>query len=105
MKANPDSCHLLTSVTASIAAKIKDNEILNSESEKLLAVTMENKLNFNIHLQNILENQNVHVLARIAPYTSIPKKNLLKNSFFVSQFNYCPLAWICHRHLMNNKTN
>ena len=49
MKANPDSCHLLTSVTASIAAKIKDNEILNSEIEKLLAVTMENKLNFNIH--------------------------------------------------------
>ena len=49
MKANPDKCHLLTSATTSIAKKIKDNEILNSESEKLLGVTIDNKLNFNNH--------------------------------------------------------
>ena len=36
MKANPERCHLLTSATVSIAIKIKDNEILNRESEKLL---------------------------------------------------------------------
>ena len=36
MKKNPDQCHLLTSATASITMKIKDNEILNSEGEKLL---------------------------------------------------------------------
>ena len=46
MKANPDKCHLLTSATASIAIKIKDNEILNSEKEKLLRVAIDNKLNF-----------------------------------------------------------
>ena len=51
MKADPDKCHVLTSATASIAIKIKDNEILNSESEKLLGVTIDNKLNFNNHLQ------------------------------------------------------
>ena len=64
MKANPDKCHLLTSATASIAINIKDNEILNSEGEKLLAVTIDNKLNFNNHLQKILKkaNQKVHVL-------------------------------------------
>ena len=27
------------------------------------------------------------------------------NSFFISKFNYCPLVWIGHRHLMNNKIN
>ena len=36
MKETPDQCHLLTSDTASITMKIKDNEMLNSESEKLL---------------------------------------------------------------------
>ena len=36
MKASSDKCHLLTSATASIAIKIEDNEILNSDSEKLL---------------------------------------------------------------------
>ena len=107
MKANPDRCHLLTSSTDSIAIKIKDNDILNSESEKLLGVTIDNKLNFNNHLQKILKkaNQKVHVLARITPYMSIPKRKLLMNSFFISQFNYCPLVWMCHNGLMNNKIN
>ena len=43
MKPNPDKCHLLTGAIASIAIKIKDNEILNSESEKLLGVTIDKK--------------------------------------------------------------
>ena len=51
MKGNPNKCHLLTSATASIAIKIKENKILNSEREKLLGVTIDNKLNFNNHLQ------------------------------------------------------
>ena len=107
MKENLDNCHLLTSATASIAIKIKDNEILKSEKEKLLGMTIDNKLSFNNHLQKILEkaNQKVHVLARIAPYMSIPKRKLLMNSFFISQFNYCPLVWMCHSRLMNNKIN
>ena len=32
MRANPDKCLLFTSATTSMAIKIKDNEILNSES-------------------------------------------------------------------------
>ena len=38
-------------------------------------------------------------------YTSIciPKRTLLMNSFFISQFNYCCLVWMCHSRLMNNK--
>ena len=89
MKANPDKCYLLTSITASIAIKIKDNEILNSEGEKLLGVTVDNKLNFNNnHLQKILKkaNQKVHVLGRITPNMSIPKRKLLMNSFFISSY-------------------
>ena len=46
MKANLDKCHLLTSATASIAIKIKDNEIRNREKEKLLRVAIDNKLNY-----------------------------------------------------------
>ena len=55
-------CHLFRSATASIAIKIKDKEILNSESGKLLGVTIDNKLNFNNHLQKILkkDNQKIH---------------------------------------------
>ena len=64
-------------------------------------------LNFNCHLENTLKkaSKKVQVLARITPYMSIPKRKLLMNSFFTSQFNYCPLTWMCHSRTMNNKIN
>ena len=58
MNANPDKCHLPASGSASTVEKIKDNVILNSEGEKLLAVTVDNKLNFNNHLQKIRKTAN-----------------------------------------------
>ena len=70
-------------------------------------MTIDNKLNFNNHLQKILKkaNQKVHVLARITPNISISKRKLVMNFFFISQFNYCPLVQMCHSRLMNNKIN
>ena len=44
MKTNLDKCHLPTTATASIATKIKDNEVLKSESEKLLRVAIDKNL-------------------------------------------------------------
>ena len=45
------------------------------------------------------------MLARITPYMRKPKSKLLMNSFFTSQFNYCPLTWMCRRRTVNNKIN
>ena len=59
MKANPDDkFHILTSATVSIAVKMKHNEILNSESEKLPCVIIDNIPNLNNHLQKILKKAN-----------------------------------------------
>ena len=33
------------------------------------------------------------------------KKRLAVNAFFSSQFNYCPLIWMCHNRTYNNKIN
>ena len=44
-------------------------------------------------------------IARMTPYMSIPKRKLPMNSLFISQFNYCPLVWMCYSRLMNNKIN
>ena len=30
---------------------------------------------------------------------------MLMNSFFKSQFSYCPLVWMCHSRTINNKIN
>ena len=82
MKANHDKCHLLMSTFTPIS--IKDYTIKNIDYEKLLCVTVAANLNFNCHLENVLKkaSKKVHVLARITPYMSIPKRKLLMNSFF-----------------------
>ena len=36
---------------------------------------------------------------------SIPERKLLMNSFFISQFSYCPLVWMYQSRLTNNKIN
>ena len=107
MEANPDKCHLLTSSMTPTSINIKGHIINNSKFEKLFGVTFDCKLNFNVHLDNVLAKarQKVHVLARIAPYMNISKRKLIKNSFFTLQFNYCPLVWMCHSRLINNKIN
>ena len=101
MKANLDKCHLLMSTLTPISIKVKGYIIKNSDNEKLLDVTVDANVNFNCHLENILKkaSKKVHVLARITPYMSIPKRKLLMNSFFTSQFYNCPLTRMCHSRL------
>ena len=107
MKANPGKCHLLTSSMTPTSINIKGYVINNKLCEKLLGVTIDSKLSFNAHLDKILTKarQKVNVLARIAPYMNIPKRKLIMNSFFTSQFNYCPLVWMCHSRSMNSRIN
>ena len=50
-------------------------------------------------------NRKINALARIAPFININKRCVLMNSFFRSQFNYCPLIWICHSRTNNRKIN
>ena len=33
------------------------------------------------------------------------KRCILMNGFFNSQFNYCPVIWMCHSRALNNKIN
>ena len=36
---------------------------------------------------------------------NLPKRKILRNAFFNSQFSYCPLMWMCHNHIINKKIN
>ena len=105
MKANHEKCHLLMSTLTPISIKVKYYIIKNSDNEKLLGVIVGAIYNFNCHLKNILKkaSKKVHVLARIPPHMNIPKRKLLMNSFFTSQFNYCLLTWMCHSRTINKR--
>ena len=42
---------------------------------------------------------------RVWKYLSWEKLRLLMKCFTESQFNYCPLIWMCHSRALNNKIN
>ena len=97
MKANKDKCHL----------KLDNIEIENYNCERLLGVTINSKLNFKEHLDGIIKkaSRKINALSSIASYMNIAKRRLLMNSFFASQFNYCPLVWMCHHRSVNTQIN
>ena len=107
MKANISKCHLLVNKNDEVVINLGETEIKNSEYEKLLGIKVDTKLNFNEHLNDIISkaSRKVNALSRVVPYMSLSKKKILMNSFFNSQFSYCPLIWMFHSRIMNNKIN
>ena len=107
MKANPNKCHLLINKDCKKHINIDGNIIGNSNCEKLLGIKVDSKLDFKHHVEDLCSkaSRKMHALARISPYMDIPKKRMLFNAFFKSQFSYCPLTWMCHSRRLNNKIN
>ena len=60
-----------------------------------------------IHVSDMCKkaNRKIKALARIVPFININKRHILMNSFFRSQFNYCPLIWMCHSRTKTRKIN
>ena len=105
MKANSDKCHLITSKQSCMNLKIGNINIENTTCEKLLDVKVDNKLNFNEHLDGIIKKafRKVSALSTIFLIMYLTKRLLLMNSFFSSQFSYCPLIWMCHSTTVNSE--
>ena len=69
MKLNNDKCHLLLNMQSQNFLKIKNFNIKNSFSEKLLGITFDCKLNFSNHIKNICKKatRKLKALSRIVP--------------------------------------
>ena len=107
MKANSDKSHLLLSTSTSSTANINGDIIKNSESEKLLGVTIDYKLNFEEHLSKVCDkaSQKLNALARISSYMNINQRKCIMRAFISSQFGYCPLVWFFCSRKINNRMN
>ena len=107
MKSNSDKCHLIIVNNQQNDIKIGNDGITSDNSVKRLGVTIDNKLNFNEHVDNICKkaNNKLQALARIAEYLSPDKLSIIMKTFIVSQFNYCPLTWMFHSRQLNSKIN
>ena len=108
LKANPDKFHLLLSQPDdNISVNIDGFQINNSKSEKLLGITIDNKLRFNEHVSGLCKkaSQKLHALARVANYMNTNKRSMIMKAFITSQFGYCPLVWMFHSRSLNNRIN
>ena len=79
----------------------------SSNSEKLLGITIDSDFTFEEHINTLCRkaSQKLHALSRISQYLSQRKKQILFKTFIISQFNYCPLAWMCHSRYLSNNIN
>ena len=107
MKANPDKCHFICSSNKNLNIVTEDQTISNSNCEKLLGVLQDSKLTFKPHLDSICRKAGLklNAISRIILYMDFSKRRLLVNAFFSSQFNYCPLIWMCRNRIVNNRIN
>ena len=64
-------------------------------------------LSFDYYISKICKKviRKLCMLVRVTSGMSLSKKRTLMNAFFKSQFNYCPLIWMCHNRDNNNKIN
>ena len=71
----------------------------------LLAITIDNKIVFKKHIENLCRTvqYKLHALTRIIKYLTLDKAVLLGNTFINSQFNYTPLMWMFYRKTLYHK--
>ena len=76
-------------------------------SKKLLGVTIDSKLKFDKHVENICRkaSRKLNALARLVNYVDLPKRRFFMNAFFNAQFNYCLTIWMFYSRSLNNKIN
>ena len=109
MKLNKSKCHLLVSGSKfeHVWAKIGNEQIWESASEKLLGIEIHSNLNFNEHVNNLCKkaNRKLTALARLSCWQSFEKRRILMKAFIESQFSYSPLTWMFHDRSMHHKIN
>ena len=107
MKANADRCLLLITTNEERNISIRGEKIQNRKSEKLLGVTIDNKLSFSEYVHKICDkaSQKHNALTRLSSFMSLEKGRIIMKAFVHSQSGYCPLNWMFHNITLNNKIN
>ena len=76
--------------------KIGKNVVKVKSSVKLLGVQIDSELNFNLHIANICRSaaNQLNAPIRLKNFLGFQEKKVLINSYFYSNFNYCPPVWM-----------
>ena len=108
MKENTDKIHLLlygnnNNLTANIDGSVTESK----NKQVLLDITIDSNLSFNKPFKKLCKKASakLNALARILGYMNLSKRRIIKKLFMTSQFGYCPLMWMFHSRILNNKIN
>ena len=90
--------HVLTNLQSAsnlpVDIRMTNAKFSNVERVKLLGVNFEGRLNFDYHMNTLLNkvDKKYHALARVCNYMDAKKRRALMNAFITSQFSSCPLV-------------
>ena len=75
---------------------IDQKNVKTSSSVKHLEVYIDDKLNFNLHITKVFRSaaNQLHTLKRLQMFLNFEEQKTLINSYFYSNFNYCPIVWM-----------
>lgn len=107
---NPDKFQVMFLGTKSktyLCLEINDRKTVSTPEVTLLGITIDWKLQFNRHVENICKKarKKTGALMRLKNKLDTNQKLILYNSFIKSQFGYCPIVWLCHGKVVENKIN
>ena len=101
MIVNPDKFQVILldkrgSDNTNIELKIGIEKIKSTSSVKLLGVHIDDKLNFNHHINKLCKSagNQLNALTRLKSFLGLKERAVLVNSFIYSDFDYCPLVWM-----------
>ena len=80
-------------------------KIVCSKTVRLLGIDIDNKLNFNSHIDKICKivNNKTNALVRIRNFVDEEKAHKIAQAYILSQFNYCSLIWMFCSKTANHK--
>ena len=99
MVANPDKFQAITldkrqSDHTKERITADNQQIKTVSSVKLLGLQLNDKLNFNLHISNICKStaNQLNTSTRLKKSIDFEEKKILISSYFMANFNYCPLV-------------
>lgn len=108
MMANPGIFQfmILSKIKGNHLIEIPNKKIASSKTEKLLRLTTDSKLNFDIHISNLYKVASTKLkdLGMIRNTLSMSQAKVLYNSSFLSQFNYFSLIWMFSNKKLQKKS-
>ena len=109
MTVNPDKFQVIIldkrgSDNTNIELKIGNEKIKSTSSVKLLGVHIDDKPNFNHHVNKLCKSagNQLNALTRLKSFLGLKERVILVNSFIYSNFDYCSLVWMfSHKKSLN----